>query len=132
MIEIERANQMKAYLEGLLQVDLSCVKFLCATGIGAEACAQCFVYTDVETGWLERIRIVLYLDDIKDSAEYEGMDEEVYLNESIYHELIHAIHAVVYNGQADMYDQVMSHEGKLWNDLVTIGLSEEIITREAI
>lgn len=132
MIELQMANEMKAYVEGLFDLDMSCVRFMAGIGTNTDACAQCFVYGDTESGELEYIRIVLYIDEMKENAEYEGMEYDDYIRECVFHELIHAMHAIVYTGTPIMQEMCETHEGEFWDDLVEVGMSAGLITREAI
>lgn len=82
-----------------------------------------------ESGVVERSVMVLCYDEIVNAADHDEIPLKQAIEETIYHEWIHFVHAQCF---PDDYDLLMTHEGELWDNLITIGLCENWITREKI
>jgi hypothetical protein len=130
--EISMANEIKAFTQSLFKdIDLSNVRFLSAIGCNRGALGECFVYAD-DNNIIDRIRILLYADEIAEDALALGIEYNTYLIETIYHELIHAMHAIIHDGLDEMHEQSHLHHGELWDSFIVIGRNKGIINRSEI
>ena len=89
-------------------------------------CGQMVVYGNDE---MEYAHLNLDMDNINRLADIDNIDKEQALLETIYHEWIHYIHAIAH---ADSYALMMTHEGELWDSMITIGMDNGFIHRKGI
>lgn len=82
-----------------------------------------------EIGDIQRAVMVLCHDEIANLAVVDGIPLRQAIDETIYHEWMHFVHAMCH---PDDYDLLITHKGELWDDLITIGLEEKWITRKSI
>jgi len=73
--------------------------------------------------------MVLCLDEIVNAAIIDNVSIEQMTLETIYHEWIHFIHSLSYPDDMGMR---VTHEGELWESMITIGMDSGFIHREAI
>ena len=78
---------------------------------------------------MEYATIVLDPVNIIDLSEIDNISFEQALTETIYHEWIHFVHGLCH---FDDYDLLMTHEGELWDIMISLGIHSGFITRRDI
>ena len=114
--------------------------FSTALGADLDFLPSIEIITEGETDYCGRMKIygnevmeyaTLVLDpvNITDLSEIDDISFEQALSETIYHEWIHFVHGLCH---FDDYDLLMSHDGELWDIMISLGMGSGFITRRDI
>lgn len=87
------------------------------------------MHTETTDYEVVKSKLILNYPQIANLADYYDIPFVQALDETLYHEWIHYIHAVC---TPDNYDLMMCHEGELWDDMITIGIDMNFIKRKEI